>query len=143
MSSIPEDKVTIRDLEIWYEMQEQLRKLRASEMLMRERLFGHYFPDPKEGTNIHPIGDGYLLKGTYKINRLVDEGAVSQLSPVLWERGYNLDELLHYKMSLRLSEYRKLTAEQQKFFDQVLLIKPGAPSLEIVEDKKAKKKAEG
>lgn len=139
MTDIPENAVTVQDLHAWYEMQEQLKKLKAAEMLLRKKLFGHYFAAPKEGTNTAPLADGWVLKGKHTITRDVDLGALTTLTPTLHERGIRVDQLVQYKPSLVMLSYKTLTEEERCFFDQVLIVKPGSPALEIVLPAKARK----
>jgi hypothetical protein len=130
---VPEDEVGMNDLFEWYEAQDQLGKLKSKEMLLRNRIFGAYFPDPKEGTNNFNLDDGYVLKGGHTINRDVDIGAFTALREQLGGVGIqNPDDLIQFKPSLKLAKYRELTEEQRKLFDVCLIVKPGAPSLEIV-----------
>ncbi len=136
MVQIPENEVTQQDLATWYEMQEQLSKLKTAEMLLRQKIFKAYFQAPKEGVNTVPLADGWVIKGTYKIDRKIDIALLTSFAPSLREHGINPDVLVKYDPSLVTKEYRQLTAEQEKLFDQVLVIKPGAPSLEIVMPKK-------
>lgn len=132
MSEIPENKVTQADLSAWYEMSQQLKTLRAKEMLLRKKIFDNAFPEPKEGTNNFELADGYMLKGKYELNRDIDQGALDALKDTLREKGINPDVLVKYKPSLSIREYRQLTEEEHKLFDQCLIVKPGSPSLEIV-----------
>ncbi len=141
MAHIPEDTATLADLTLWYEMQDQLKKLKASEMLLRTKLFKAFFPAPKEGANSFALDQGWVLKGTYKIDRKIDIALLTNFSASLRENGIIPEALVKYDPSLITSEYRKLTAEQEKMFDQVLIVKPGAPSLEIVLPAKAKASA--
>lgn len=142
MTAIPEDTVTQEDLNEWYRLQDQLKKIKASEMLLRTKIFKFFFKEPAEGTNNHPLAEGWVLKGKYTINRDVDPGELGARRPMLAENGINADVLVQYKPSLVLGEYRKLTAEQQKLFDACLIIKPGSPALEIVLPAKAAKKGD-
>jgi len=132
MTEIPENKVTQADLSAWYEMSQELKKLRAKEMVLRKKIFDGAFPDPKEGTNNYELADGYMLKAQYKLDRNVDPGALDALKDKLRENKINPDSLVQYKPSLVIKEYRHLTEEQHKLFDQCLIVKPGSPSLEIV-----------
>ncbi len=150
MTNLPANTVTQADLEEWYRLQEQLKKIKASEMLLRQKIFGFYFQAPVEGTNSAPLADGWVLKGKHTINREVDPGALGAMRVPDTETGksrfdaagINVDKLIQYKPSLVLKEYRTLTDEQQKLFDQCLIVKPGSPSLEIVLPAKAKKEGE-
>ena len=147
MTDIPANTVTQADLEEWFRLQEQLKKIKASEMLLRQKIFGAYFPSPEEGTNSAPLADGYVLKGKHTINRELDPGAFGAMrvpdpdsgKSRFEAAGINVDSLVQYKPSLVLKEYRTLTEEQRKLFDQVLIVKPGSPALEIVLPAKAKK----
>jgi hypothetical protein len=142
MVQIPDNSVGQKDLEEWYLANEQLAKLKAREMMLRKRIFNHYFPTPKEGTNDAELPDGYVLKATYPITRTVDEAGLSVLKEQFVEAKISTDKLVSYKPSLVVSEYRTLTAEQQQLFDQALIIKPGTPALEIVQPKKPKQAKE-
>lgn len=136
MVQIPENTVTQKDLEEWYVLQDQLKDIKNKEMLLRRKIFEFYFQKPEEGTNKFELADGFLLKGKYTLNRTIDEGALQSSLEMLRENKINPDTLVVYKPSLDLRNYRRLTAEQQKLFDQVLIVKPGSPSIEIVKPKK-------
>lgn len=142
MTELPKNTVTQEDLTKWYELKEELARVKASEMLLRQKIFAGYFPAPVEGTNDAPLADGYVLKGKYSITRDVDPGAIGALKDQLLEAGIKADALVQYKPSLVLKEYRTLTKEQQDLFDQCLIVKPGSPALEIVLPKKAAKAGE-
>lgn len=136
MTTIPQNEVTQQDLEDWYKLQEDLSRIRNQEMLLRKKIFDYYFPAPKEGTNTYPLPDGYALKGGYVINRTVDVALLTNFNEKLKDAGVSVDKLVKYEPKLAVSEYRTLTEEQRQLFDQVLIIKPGSPSLEIVLPKK-------
>lgn len=142
MSDVPANTATQEDLSAWYILQEQLKKLKASEMLLRRKIFGHYFPSPVEGTNSAPLTDGWMLKGKYGIDRAVDLGAFTAMKEQFAEARISSDALVEFKPSLKLAEYRTLTDEQRQLFDRALIIKPGSPALEIVLPAKAKKAGE-
>lgn len=132
MTTIPENTPTQADLEAWYKLQAELTRLKAAEILLRSKIFKGYFPAPVEGTNSHALADGWVLKGVHKINRSVDPGALGAMRPKFTEAGIKADELIKYTPELVIKEYRTLTEEQRKLFDQCLIVKPGSPSLEIV-----------
>jgi hypothetical protein len=58
MVLIPEREVTLEHLKEWYTLKQQLEELKNKEVVLRQFLFAGLFPDPKEGTNTHPINDG-------------------------------------------------------------------------------------
>lgn len=140
MSEIPANAVTQDDLNEWYKLAAELKRVKAAEMLLRQKIFHAYFPAPKEGTNSHPLADGWVLKAKYPINREVDQGALAAYKEKFVEANINADALVQYKPELRLSAYRELTEEQRQLFDHALIVKPGSPALEIVLPAKAAKK---
>ena len=140
MVLLPPISVTPEDLIEWDRLGKELARIKAAEMLLRVKIFGCYFPTPVEGTNDYPLANGYVLKGKYTINREVDEGAFKVLSDELRKQNIIPEKLVQYKPSLVLREYRGLTAEEMHLFDQCLVIKPGAPAMEIVLPKKAQPK---
>lgn len=144
MAELPEDKVTVQDVFAWYEMQDQLSKLKAKETLLRQRVFKGLFKTPEEGTNTLPLtalyaeagmpDDGHVLKAAHKLNRNVDKALLTNLTPKIQTefKGINLDTLIEWKPDLKIGVYRKLTTEEQHMVDQFLTVKPGMPDLEVV-----------
>ena len=145
MADIPDNTVTPADLAEWYRLQTELAKLKSAEALLRGKIFKHYFPAPKEGTNKVPLNDGTgaELKGQHVINRSVDIGSLDALKAGIAAEGsnlpkLNLDDLIKWKPEVVISKYRELTEEERLTFDQCLIIKPGSPQLEIAIPKRAK-----
>lgn len=128
----PNAAVTQDDLTKWYELQKELAIVKDAEMKLRNKIFKGLFTDPREGVNKHPLAEGWILKADHKIDRKVEEALLSTLTPALREKGINPDSLVKWKPELVTAEYRKLTEEEMKLFDQVLTITPGTPSMEIV-----------
>ena len=113
---------------------------------------------PAEGTNKFDLANKYQLKAQRIINRSIDAAALKQLSHTKAELEYkvaqgilmtdeevalhktllgvSLDELIKYKPELAVKEYRTLTAEELRVFDDVLVIRDGSPQLEIVKPKR-------
>jgi hypothetical protein len=132
MTQIPPDTVTQKDLEAWYQATQELTRAKANEILLRMRIFKHYFPAPVEGTNTFVLPDGYELKGVHKINRTVEPAALVVLAPKFEEAKIVVGDLIEYKPDLKTKEYRTLTDEQRNLFDQALIIKDGTPDVKIV-----------
>lgn len=132
MTLIPANEVSAADLAEWYKLQEELKRIKTKEMLLRTKIFGFFFAAPVEGTNNYNLPEGYVLKGKHTINREVDPGAFMAMREQFARAGILADAMVQWKPSLRLAEYRQLTAEQMKLFDQCLIVKPGSPALEIV-----------
>lgn len=146
MSNIPENECKMGHVFEWYLLQDELKALKAKEMLLRQKLFKFYFPTPNEGTNsldLDPLmsaegfePDGRVLKGGHVINREIDAASLQVLGPQFSNLGIKVADVVKWKPSLAVGDYRKLTKEQLKFFDQCLIIKPGSPTLEVVLPKK-------
>lgn len=118
----------------WKQTADHLRALKDKEAKLRAQLFGFFFTEPTEGTNTIDLARGWKLKGIHKINRNIDEAA---LPATLEELGEGMEEkLITYKPQLNMREYKKLTDEQRQTLDHALIVKPGAPTLEIVPPKK-------
>lgn len=135
MSLIPPENVTQSDLAQWYEMKKQQSALKASEMLLRMKIFKFFFPNPQEGANKafddDRLGNGFKLSATYPIDRKVDEGIFEAMKDKLKEAGIQPQSIVKYKPELELKQYRALTDEQRHLVDQFLQIKPGSPQMEI------------
>jgi hypothetical protein len=140
MAVIPPNEVKIEDLMEWYQIQQDLTRLKASEILLRNKIFKGLFPNPKEGTNTHKLPDGYELKAVHKINRAVEPGALIVLQDKFKEANIKVDDLIEYKPDLKIKAYRELTKEQAELFDQALIVKDGTPDLKIVLPSSAKAK---
>lgn len=158
MSQLPQDLLTAQEVFEWYEVTEQLAKLKQKEGLLRQRVWRHLVPLPEEGTNTVELANnpifqgvdtgGFVFKGQHKINRDIDEGALTTLGPVFAARTVDgkpaplpVGKLVKWSPELVLREYRKLTVEEMQEFDQVLIIKPGSPQCEIVLPAALKKKS--
>lgn len=106
----------------------------AKEMELRKAVMGEFFPLPKEGVNDFPLAEGWVLKGTYKLDRKVDMGAIPAVYAKLREMGVNPDPLLEYNPSLVTSAYKAMATinpEAAHVFDQALTIKPASPTIEL------------
>jgi hypothetical protein len=142
MTLIPEREVTLEHLKEWYALKQQLDELKNKEVVIRQFIVAGLFPDPKEGTNTHPLNDGTgaVAKATHVLNRAVQVEPLEELRKSL-ETDNNLpkldlDKLVRWKPEVSIKEYRTLTDEERHLFDQVLVIKPGMPGLEIMIPKK-------
>jgi hypothetical protein len=120
----------------WNRLTTELSRIKSQEMLLRMRLFQHFFPDAVEGTNKHQLGAGYSLTAAVPYTREVDEEALQSKDNELKAAGIDSKLLIKWKPSLVTSAYRELTDVQMRVFDSCLTIKPGAPTLKIVEPKK-------
>lgn len=128
----PVSIVTQADMDNWYNLTKQLEQIKTQEMELRKRIFGYYFTNPKEGVNTVPLNAGWVIKGDYKINRVVDLPLLTNHMAALKKKNIPIDTLIRYKPELVTAEYRKLDEKQRAAIDEVLKISVGSPSLEIV-----------
>jgi hypothetical protein len=104
----------------------------------RARVMASFFPTPKEGVNTAPLEDGWVLKGTYKLDRKVDEAALPAAREQLALMNINADSLINMKPSLNTQAYRSLVTinpEAAKVFEEALIIKPASPTVELIPPK--------
>jgi len=125
-----------QDLHRWEQLVEKANALRVEELALRKELAARLFVDPKEGVNRVELNTyGWSLVLTHTISRTVDSAALTASKETLRSAGINVDELIRFKPELSVSSFRKLTDEQHSLFDNVLVIKPGCPALEIKQAK--------
>lgn len=142
MVQIPANGVSFDDIAQWEQAKVALGLAKSKEALLRARVFGACFPDPKEGTNKFPLANDYILNATHVISREIDVAVLKSSTPMLQEKQIPVDALITYKPSLVMSEYRTLTDEERQIFDIVLIVKPGSPQMSIELPAKAAKKLE-
>lgn len=138
MTAIPANAVTPEDIAKWNDLKLELARVKASEMLLRLKLYGGLFHDPDEGTNTLEMLEGWKLKAVRVIDRKVDIAMANNLAVEggpFHLAGIRAADLIEWKPELKIKEYRTLTAEQKLVFDQCLTIKDGSPQLSLVAPK--------
>jgi hypothetical protein len=128
----------IKLLEEWRQAKaeaDSVKPILAKEQELRKQVFAAFYPAPKEGTNTLDLAGGWKLKGVYKLDRKIDEAALPAVAEQLREMGVNVDTLIKWSPGLKTATYKELTAEQRAVFDQALIVKPGAPIIELVPPK--------
>ncbi len=136
-----ETEVTYEDLVKLFKMQEELAAMKGAEAMLRKRVFAHYFPNPTEGSKDNKVplndGTGAVLQADHKVNRKVDESELEKLKEAIKTEGSNLPKLpftklIKWKPEVSITEYRKLSEEDQQVFDRCLVVTPGMPEVKIV-----------
>lgn len=140
MSLIEQPQLTQEQLKEWDDVNKQLKALKQREALLRANVVRCLFPVLKEGTNNHSLGNGYVIKATHSTTRSIDPALLTNLWNNMLEQGIEVSSLVKNKPELVKSEYNKLGEQERHFFDQVLTIKPGSTSVEIVFSKAEAKK---
>lgn len=120
-------------LTTWYEADRVLRQAIANESAARTALAALAFPTGKEGTENLPVGNGYILKGTFRINYSLDSNRVEEVFKPLPRQ--IAQSLVKWDAKLRAGAYKALEPAHKAIVNQVLTIKPGMPALELVQPK--------
>lgn len=135
--------VTPEDLELlwkWHESAAALAAAKAKELTLRNMVFGRFFPNAKEGTTTIELPENWKVKGVAKLNRKVDEAALSASVKRLTEAGIVIEDVIRYKPELAVSKYREYPEHQRLLIESVLEITPGTPSVELVPPPAPKRK---
>lgn len=128
----------LEKLRLWAEAKDKLEEVKALEGKLRKELFDQAFPEANEGTNTEELPGGWKIKGIFKVNYTVDEAALPEVLKQLTAHEVVVDNLVSYKPSLKVGEFKKLPENLQILMGTALTIKPGAPTLELVPPKGAK-----
>lgn len=142
MSNIPEVEVTMKDLIEWDKAKRELALIKSKEMMLRQRIYKHFFPIANEGTNKVDLNEGWVLKAQRVIDRKVDLGILQAMATeggAFQKAGIVAPQYIDWEPKLKVREYRTLSEEQRHVFDQALIIKDGSPQMEIVLPAKARK----
>jgi hypothetical protein len=125
----------LSDIEEWYGLNEDLKVMKADELRLRKKVFAKYFNNPEEGINSYDVGSGHVLKGTHKLNRSIDEKALTDL-PGTKAMQAAIKACIKWKPSLVKKEYDRLSDKLKRQLDKAVITKPSTPSLQIVQPKR-------
>ncbi len=124
-------------------IKEQIRELQAQEKELRTQILKDSFNfegDDREGTENIELGNGYKLKGVFKLTRKLDKketpevlNAMRSMSP---EGAFIADRIVTWEPKLNKKEYDSLNPQFKGMVDSVLTTTAGLPSLSIVEPPK-------
>lgn len=117
----------------WAMAEKALAKCKKLEKVLREEVLKEAFPASKIGTNKVDMNKGYVLKGVFKETTKVDKAALLAIKDKFPEG--TLDMTIKYEPSLISSGYKHMPLKLKKILDEVLIVKPGSSSLEIVPPK--------
>ncbi len=122
----------------WRNAAAELNTIKAREMRLRLELYQLLASaDPRllqEGAHTVEIpGRHAKVKIGTKYNRTLDAAVLPSVFAKLREMQINPDPLIKNTPELVIKEYRKLQGDAKLAFDEAVVTKPGAPSLEYVE----------
>lgn len=123
----------MQKIERWYQVSEQLGKLKIEELALRKEIFGEAFPNPTEGSkeNKMDLAAGWILQGDHKINRKVDEAVVATLQADDNTRAL-IDRCFEWKPKLKLAAFKALDSDELNLLADAVTETPGTPSLKVV-----------
>lgn len=117
----------------WNELQELLKDLKKVESTLRKEMLSEFFPSPEEGTNNCALGNDWKAVCKQPVTRKCDEAAFEPVFKQL-PRGYR-QKLIKTSHTLIVANYRKLSEDERKIFDEALIISNGSASLTVVPPK--------
>lgn len=129
---------------LWSQLEVEASKLKNLEMMARKAVFKKAWPSYRIGVNNYPLMNGWLLKGTGKINYTVDKEMFPQVSEGLASMGMAIDDYLRVSYNLAEGAYNKIVADEQQnqtvgtVLRQMITSSEGAPTLEIVKPRRVK-----
>jgi hypothetical protein len=138
MAFTEEQKARIND---WQYAQQKARQWRETEMSLRAEVMGFAWPAyqnaPTAGTVYADIAAGYKLKYEQSFSYNLKDTPTAFVEEILNKHFEPVaaDLLVRWKPELSVSNYKKLTADEQRLFTPVLTIKPDAPKLELIAPK--------
>ncbi len=127
-----------KQLQLWNEAKEKLKIIKDQEMVLRKECLKMAFPDGKTGANTMPLGGGWKLTGTYKLNYSFDESTLDLAIHALAEVGVDTKELIRVKREPAMTAVNKMSKDTRKILEAAMITKPGTPTLVLVEPKAKK-----
>jgi hypothetical protein len=138
----PVAPVSSEEFAEWVQLSKSVRALVARELELRKKIFAFVFPSPKEGMNVARINEIEDMKASVPYTRKLNMEEIQRRQEEFAAAEIPLAQLIEWKPELKLPIYRALTDDQRELFDEVLLIKDGSPTLEIVRRKGVASQAE-
>jgi len=134
----PTEEERDKAIMLWNAVKTQLTTLKEREALLRKQVVSMCFQSAKTGTNRVPLGQGYALKAVIKYNYKVTKNEAvtppdySHIPDVLAKLPEHCRaEIIRWSPSLNEALYKKMTADEQKIVNEVLLITDGSSTLDL------------
>jgi hypothetical protein len=124
-----EVKLDSEKIKRWYNMSEQLKKLKEDEMNLRKEIVKDLLGTPTARTTGKYNSDGMMVKAVYEIETKIDD------KDTLMEDYDGLPPEIQacfpLKPDFSKTAYKKLDDEGKKVVDGYLVDSPAAPTLEV------------
>ena len=119
---------TIKQIGEYLQIKHQLQVMQEKERALRIALLDELFPSAGEGTHRTEVGD-MTIKGVFRNNINIDQKEYALRFDMMTD-----EEKACFKMkpTLQVGEYKKLHEKMKTHIDDILVITPGMPSIEII-----------
>lgn len=120
----------------WAANAKELARLKALEMKQRNELFGLVFLTPKKGTNNFKLGGDWLLKAVTGTETSLEVTSFELLrEKLIADAPEVVAAVIKYKPALDMKAYNALSDAERAQFDDCVVTKPKAITLELVPPK--------
>lgn len=114
----------------YFEIQTELKKLKAKENKLRLSLVGTVFPkDVLEGTETRFKGK-YQLKASFKLSYKVSKSDYATVEDLMTDAE---KDCINWKPEVSLTRYRLLDENERATLDECITVKEAMPSLDVME----------
>jgi len=124
----------IDKLTLWEETQQKLTRLKAQELKLRKEIFADMFPNPKLGVNNIPLNADWILQGTAKESKSVDQAVlvtvINNLSATAADKAVKLTYGINYKA------FEFIDDNDKALLMSAVTTKPATPTLKITKPKR-------
>lgn len=118
----------------WEHAKEAASFFKKEERRLREEIVQASFAANKltlkEGVNTLELVNGGRVKVTHTITRSVDVATYLAMRDGIGEAAFNA--LIRHKPELNTAIYKQAQEPERNYIDNFLIIKPGAPTLEVI-----------
>ena len=122
----------------WDAAKKALVAAKAAEAEARREVAALFFPEPVEGTNVAPLGNGWEVVLKVRYNVAVDEELFDELLKKARLKPEIAETLDDWQWNLKRSAFEALPDAKKDILAPAVTYTPGMPSLEIREAKDEK-----
>lgn len=124
---------TEQKIQAWSEADTNQKAWREIELKLRAELVKELFPFDTAGSSHHELGNGWKLSVTKGIDYKLDADKITEVLNSFDDSTAAL--LVKWEPKLSVSNFKKLSPEDQAKFTDVLTTRPSSPQLKLVEPK--------
>ena len=128
------NKVQAAKLSEWEDTADELKILKSREMRLRKELFEELFPVPKLGVNNLTLNEEWILQGTAKETKKVDQEVMANIIDHLSVTA--ADKAIKITYSINYAAFDFIDDNDQALLLSAVTTKPAAPTLKISKPKR-------